>query len=137
MPMPARDPVTEPARRAAWPAIIDACAFGAEIAMLALLVVSGLRIGSGLAVHVTLAILLPAVAVTCWGIWAAPTARRQLDDPARLIAQIILFVITGTLAAVAHLMAWGLAFTLAAVTVFALTRVFPSRARHPARSREP
>jgi amino acid transporter len=95
--------------------------------MLVLLVVSGLRIGSGLAVHVTLAILFPVFVVTCWGIWAAPTARHRLDDPARLIAQIILFVITGVLAAAAHLMAWGLAFTVAAVTVFSLTRVFPSR----------
>jgi hypothetical protein len=97
--------------------------------MLVLLVVSGLRTGSVLAVHVTLAILFPAVAVTCWGIRAAPTARRRLDDPGRLIAQIILFVITGVLAAAAHLVAWGLAFTVAAVTVFSLTRVFPSRPR--------
>jgi hypothetical protein len=129
MPMPARDPVNEPARRTAWPGAIEACAFGAEIAMLVLLVVSGLRIGSGLALHVTLAILFPAVAFTGWGIWAAPTSRRRLDDPPRLIAQIILFVITGVLAAVAHLLAWGLAFTVVAVTVFSLTRVFPSRRR--------
>jgi hypothetical protein len=134
--MPARDPVSESGRRAVWPAVIDACAFGAEIGMLVLLVASGLRIGSGLAVHVTLAILLPAIAVTCWGIWAAPTARRRLNDPARLIAQIVMFVITGTLAAVGHLIAWGLAFTVVAVTVFSLTRVFPSRSRRLARSRE-
>ena len=100
--------------------------------MLALLVASGLRIGSVLAVHVTLAILLPAIAVTCWGIWAAPTARHRLDDPGRLAAQIILFVITGVLASAAHLLVWGLAFTVAAVTVFSLTRVFPSRPRQPA-----
>jgi hypothetical protein len=132
MPMPARDPVDESARRAAWPAVIAACSFGAEIAMLVLLVVSGLRIGSGLAVHVTLAILFPAIAVACWGIWAAPTARRRLTDPGRLIAQIILFAITGALAAAAHLMVWGLAFAVAAVTVFSLTRVFPSHPRQPA-----
>jgi hypothetical protein len=136
MPMPAGDPVNESARGAARPAVIDACAFGAEIAMLVLLVASGLRIGSALAVHVVLAILLPAFAVACWGIWAAPTSRRQLDDPARLVAQIILFVITGTLAIVAHLMAWGLAFTVAAVIVFSLTRVFSSRTGHPGRSRD-
>jgi amino acid transporter len=100
--------------------------------MLVLLVVSGLRIGSALAVHVTLAILFPVFAVTCWGIWAAPTSRHRLDDPLRLIAQIILFVIIGALAAAAHLLPWGLAFTVAAVTVFSLTRVFPSRPRPPA-----
>ena len=127
--MPARDPVNESAPRAAWAAVIAACSFGAEIAMLVLLVVSGLRIGSVLAVQVTLAILFPAVAVTCWGIWAAPTARRRLDDPPRLIAQIILFVITGVLAVAAHLAVWGLAFAVVAVTVFSLTRVFPSRPR--------
>jgi hypothetical protein len=92
--------------------------------MLVLLVASGLRIGSGLALHVTLAILFPVFAATCWGVWAAPTARRRLDDPPRLIGQIILFVITGALAAAAHLTVWGLVFTVAAVTVFSLTRVF-------------
>jgi hypothetical protein len=102
--------------------------------MLVLLVVSGLGIGSVLAVQVTLAILFPAVAVTCWGIWAAPTARHRLDDLPRLIAQIVLFVITGVLAVAAHLAAWGLAFIVVAVTVFSLTRVFPSP---PRASREP
>jgi hypothetical protein len=129
MPMPARDPANESARRAAWAAVIAACSFGAEIAMLALLLVSGLRIGSVLALHVTLAILFPVLASACWGIWAAPTSRRRLDDPPRLIAQVILFVITGVLAAVAHLLAWGLVFTVAAVAVFSLTRVFPSPPR--------
>ena len=132
MPMPARDPANEPAPHAAWAAVIAACSFGTEIAMLALLVVSGLRIGSGLALHVTLTILFPVLAATFWGIWAAPTARRRLDDPPRLIAEIILFVITGVLAAAAHLMAWGLAFTVAAVAVFSLTRVFPAPPRQPA-----
>jgi hypothetical protein len=128
MPMPARDPANE-SRRAAWAGVIAACSFGAEIAMLVLLVVSGLRIGSGLAVHITLAILFPVLAAVCWGIWAAPTSRHRLDDPPRLTAQIALFVITGVLAAGAHLMVWGVAFTVAAVAVFSLTRVFPSRPR--------
>jgi len=105
--------------------------------MLVLLVVSGLRIGSLLAVHVTLAIAFPAIAVTCWGLWAAPTSRHRLTDPPRLIAQIVLFVVTGVLAAAAHLAVWGLAFAVAAVTVFSLTRVFPPHPRQPADSREP
>jgi heme A synthase len=105
--------------------------------MLVLLVVSGLRIGSGLAVHVTLAILFPAIAVVCWGIWAAPTSRRRLDDPPRLVAQIVLFVITGVLAVAAHLPVWGVAFTVVAVAAFSLTRVFPSRPQPTAGSREP
>jgi hypothetical protein len=100
--------------------------------MLVLLVVSGLRIGSSLALHVTLAILLPAIAATGWGVWAAPTSRHRLGDPPRLIAQIILFVITAALAAAAHLLVWGLAFAVAAVTVFSLTRVFPSQPQQPA-----
>jgi len=99
--------------------------------MLVLLVVSGLRIGSALALHIVLAILFPVLAAVCWGIWAAPTSRHRLDDPLRLTAQVVLFVITGVLAAAAHLMAWGLAFTVAAVAVFSLTRVFPSRPRQP------
>ncbi len=129
--MPAHDAANESGPRSAWHALTDACAFAAEIAMLVLLVLSGTRIGSGLGLHITLAIGFPVVAFAFWGIWAAPTSRRRLDDPWRLAAQIILFVITAVLAAAAHMAVWGVIFAVVAVAVFVLTRVFPAPSRRP------
>jgi|HubBroStandDraft_1064217.scaffolds.fasta_scaffold02524_6 hypothetical protein len=116
-----------PGARSAGPALTEACAFGVEVAMLVLLAVTGTKISSTLAVHVTLAILFPVVALGLWGIWAAPASRRRLNDPWRLVAQIVLFVLTAVLAAVAHLLIWGVNFAVVAVIIFSLTRLFPSR----------
>ena len=79
--MPALDDPRAAAPRPAWAGLTDACAFALEIAMLVLLAVTGTKIGSTLAVHVILAIALPALALGLWAIWAAPTSRRRLADP--------------------------------------------------------
>jgi hypothetical protein len=125
--MPAHDATAESRPRSAWHAVTEACAFFVEVTMLVLLVVAGVRIGATLAVHVILAILFPAVAFGFWAVWAAPTSRRRLDDPWRLVSQVILFVITAMLAVAAHLLVWGVIFAAAAITVFSLTRLFPPR----------
>jgi len=123
--LPAREDPRAPAPRPAWAGLTDACAFALEIAMLVLLAVTGTRIGSALAVHVILAIALPALALGLWAIWAAPTSRRRLADPWRLVGQIVLFAITAGLAAAAGLLAWGVIFAVLAAGIFALTRLYP------------
>lgn len=131
--MPALDDPRAPASRPAWAGLTDACAFALEIAMLVLLAVTGTKIGSTLAVHVTLAIALPAVALGCWAVWAAPTSRRRLGDPWRLVAQIVLFAITAVLAAAAGLLIWGVIFAVLAAAIFSLTRLYPPPQRPAAR----
>ena len=42
--------------------------------------------------RIILAIALPVVLMVIWGLVMAPTARRRLRDPARLIAELILFL---------------------------------------------
>ena len=125
--------------RPAWHGLTDACAFALEIAMLVLLAVTGTRIGAALAVHVILAIALPAIALAIWATWAAPgsthtnssapkraaLSRRRLADPWRLVAQIVLFAITAGLAAAAGLLAWGVIFAVLAAGIFSLTRLYP------------
>ncbi len=123
--MPALDAPRATRPRPAWAGLTDACAFALEIAMLVLLAVTGTKIGSTLAVHVTLAILLPAIALAIWATWAAPMSRRRLADPWRLVAQIVLFAITAGLAAAAGLLAWGVIFAVLAAGIFSLTRLYP------------
>ncbi len=65
--------------------------FATELAWLAVLAGAGLNSGAGGAGRVVLAIALPVVAVVIWGVVFAPRARRRLEDPVRLVAEIVLF----------------------------------------------
>jgi hypothetical protein len=63
-----------------------------ELCMLAAWAVVGWQVGGPVVVlRVLLAILLPALAATAWGLWVAPRATRRLDDPARFAVEAALF----------------------------------------------
>jgi Protein of unknown function (DUF2568) len=63
-----------------------------ELVTVAVLAWTGANAGGGTAVRVLLAITLPLVLIVIWAALMAPTARRRLADPARLIAELILFL---------------------------------------------
>jgi Protein of unknown function (DUF2568) len=105
-------------------AAVEILSFVAELAMLALLAVTGARLGAGtLAFEFALAILLPLSAASIWSVWMAPRSPRRLADPDRFVAQVALFAITGVLAGIAGLATLGIAFGVIATALFALTRV--------------
>jgi hypothetical protein len=52
----------------------------------------------------------------------APSSRRRLRDPERLVGQIALVVGTYVLAVRTHLAVWGIVFGVVSILVFALTR---------------
>jgi Protein of unknown function (DUF2568) len=66
--------------------------FGLELVTLAVLAWTGASTTGGTVVRVILAIGLPAVLIAIWGLVMAPTARRRLRDPARLVAELVLFL---------------------------------------------
>jgi Protein of unknown function (DUF2568) len=66
--------------------------FAMELVTLAVLAWTGASAGGGPAVRVILAIGLPVVLIVIWGLVMAPTARRRLRDPARLVAELVLFL---------------------------------------------
>jgi hypothetical protein len=105
---------------------VDALAFLCEIALLVLLAVSGSRLGHVLAGRILWAIALPAVAMVIWGVWMAPTSSRQLDDPWRFIAQVVVFGAAAAIAALAHLTPWGIALAIIGIAMFGLTRAHPA-----------
>ena len=105
-------------------AAVESVSFLAELAMLALLAVTGARLGAGtLALDLALAILLPLSAASIWSVWMAPRSSRRLADPGRLFAQVALFAATGLLAGLAGLATLGIAFAVTATVLFALTRI--------------
>ena len=66
--------------------------FAIEIATVAVLAWAGASASAGLGVRIVLAIGLPAVMMVIWGLVMAPRARRRLREPARLIAEVVIFL---------------------------------------------
>lgn len=102
--------------------LVATAAFLSELALLVTLGVAGWHVGAGGLISVAMAALGPALAVLIWSIWVAPTAARRLADPARLILQIVLFVATGVLAALADHPVLGAVVAVAGVAAFAAAR---------------
>lgn len=100
---------------------LDALALASEVAMVALLVAAGHGLAGGWKGWV-FGILLAGVALMIWSQWMAPMSMRRLDDPARLVIQIALFLATAMYAAAGGLLWWGLAFAVVSITVFAVHR---------------
>ena len=64
-----------------------------EIAMLCALAWAGAEVGAGVSwlVSVVLALALALPAALVWGLFVAPKAPRRLDDPTRLVVELLLF----------------------------------------------
>ena len=67
---------------------------------------------------------IPAAIVVAviWARWMAPSSSHRLTDPKRYIAQAVLFVAIGALAAVSGLLWLGVVFTVTALVAFAFSR---------------
>ena len=89
--------------------LLDVCVFLVELALLAVLAVAGVRLGS----HVTaiaLAVLLPVVTASLWGLYLAPRASRRLPHPWRLGAKLTLILTAAALLAASDAAVWGVVF---------------------------
>jgi hypothetical protein len=102
--------------------LVATVAFLSELALLVTLGVAGWHFGGGGLISVAMTALGPALAVLIWSVWVAPTAARRLADPARLILQIVLFVVTGVLAALAGHPMLGGVVAVVGVAAFAAAR---------------
>lgn len=89
-----------------------------ELCLLAALAVVGWRLGDPAVLKVALAVLLPAVAASLWGLWVAPRAKSRLADPARFAVEASLFASSSAgLALVGHPLLGGLLAAAYAVNV--------------------
>jgi hypothetical protein len=66
-------------------------AFVAEVALVVAFAWAGWLIGGSTATSVVLAVLLPGVAITVWGIWCAPRSTRRLPQAPRWTVKSVLF----------------------------------------------
>ena len=110
--------MTSPAGRSTV-GLLGVLAFLCELVMIGLLAVAGWRLGTSSATSITLAVLLPAVAIAIWALWMAPASPRRSRCGPRVAAQTALFIAVGTVCIYAGLTTWGIVFTIVASAVFA------------------
>ncbi|MGW3962199.1 YrdB family protein [Amycolatopsis sp. NPDC005003] len=97
--------------------------FLTELALLGGLALAGTQLGSGVALAVVDAVLLPVAAAALWGLFVAPRARRRLPEPARFLLEFALFAVAGVALALVGWLVVGLVVAIAGIGVAALTRV--------------
>ncbi len=75
-----------------WGGVLLTLRFLTELATLAALAVAGARADTAVAWRVVLAILGPVLVAVIWGLAIGPRAARRLNDPVRLLVEIVIFV---------------------------------------------
>lgn len=101
-------------------ALVDFVCFVVELALLALLAVSGGGLADGL-IGIALAVLYPALAVVVWALFVARTAERRLAQPWRLVLQLVIFAAATVAAIAAGYRGWGIAFAAVSVAAFGVS----------------
>jgi hypothetical protein len=97
-------------------------AFVCELAMFPLVIASVNYLVSGW--HSWLIGIATAIVVALiWARWMAPSSSHRLADPGRYVAQAVLFVAIGALAAASGLLWLGVVFTATALVAFAFSRI--------------
>ncbi len=57
-----------------------------------------------------LAIIVPAIAVVAWGIWAAPKSKNRLRNPARAMLKLTLLLVAGILCFITGKHGWAFGY---------------------------
>ena len=99
----------------------DIVAFVCELAMFPLVIASVNYLVVGWRSWL-IGIAAALLVVIIWARWMAPSSSHRLTDPRRYIAQAVLFVAIGVLAAVSGLLWLGVVFTVTALVAFAFSR---------------
>jgi Protein of unknown function (DUF2568) len=97
--------------------------FLVELATLAALAVAGASANVGLGWQIVLAIGGPVLLAVIWGLVMAPRARRRIADPARLVVEIVLFLLAALALALAGHVVAAVIYAVIAVGAAGLTRV--------------
>ncbi|WP_290051232.1 YrdB family protein [Amycolatopsis solani] len=97
--------------------------FLSELALLGGLALAGTQLGSGVALAIVDAVLLPLAAAALWGLFIAPRARRRLPEPARFLVEFALFAGAGVVLVLVGWPVSGIALAVVWIGSAALTRV--------------
>ena len=103
--------------------VLDAFVFLDELALLAVLAISGASIDAPMWVRIALAVVLVALAALVWGRWLAPRAPHPLAHPQRVWAKLAVFTVAAfVFAATGHLIGAVVFLAVSAALVVASER---------------
>ncbi|HEY2241188.1 MAG TPA: YrdB family protein [Streptosporangiaceae bacterium] len=122
--MTAEDDRPAPGLAGAGPgqAVLLTVRFLTELALIAVLVWTGLGASLPLAGRIVIAVAAPGLAMVIWGLWMAPRARRRLADPLRLAAELVLFAVAAAALALTGPVLAAVVFAVIAMGVAILLR---------------
>jgi hypothetical protein len=103
-------------------AVLLTVRFLTELALIAVLVWTGLGASLPLAGRIVIAVAAPGLAMVIWGLWMAPRARRRLADPLRLAAELVLFAVAAAALALTGPVLAAVVFAVIAMGVAILLR---------------
>ncbi|MDS0132503.1 MULTISPECIES: YrdB family protein [unclassified Amycolatopsis] len=110
-------------RLSGFTGVVLTARFLTELMLLGGLALAGTQLGSGVALAIVDAVLLPVAAAALWGLFLAPRARRRLPEPARFLLEFALFGVTGVVLALVGWLITGIVVAVTGIGVAALTRV--------------
>lgn len=99
----------------------DIVAFLCELAMFAVVIAAVNYLVEGWRSWL-IGIAAALVVALIWARWMAPSSSHRLTDPGRYVAQAVLFIAVGGLAAVSGLLWVGVVFTVTSLVAFAFSR---------------
>ncbi len=97
--------------------LLDALSFLCEVAMVVLLLFAGHGFADGWRGW-AIGAFLGFVVMGIWVQWMAPRSLRRLEDPTRLIVQIMLFITVALYAAAGGLLIQGVVLAVISIAVF-------------------
>jgi hypothetical protein len=104
-------------------AVLLAVRFGTEIALLAVLAITGADASTGLGGRIALAVGAPTVVALIWGLAISPRAWRRMPDPWRLIVEFVLFGGAGAALAAENFLVGAVTFGAISIGVALLLRI--------------
>ncbi len=103
---------------------LDVLVFLAELVLLAAVAVAGARLGSGV-VAVALAVMLPLLVATLWGLCLAPRAVWRLRYPWLLAVKLALVLAGAALLAASAAASWGIGFLIVVASLVTIGELRP------------
>jgi Protein of unknown function (DUF2568) len=105
-----------------WGGSLLTLRFLTELGTVAALATAGALAHTDVAWRVVLAILGPVLFAVIWGRWIGPRAAHRLSDPARLTAEIVIFVVSAVALGLVGYLVIGVVLALISIAIAAALR---------------
>ncbi|MDX1690315.1 MAG: YrdB family protein [Acidimicrobiia bacterium] len=99
---------------------VESLRFLLQVAAFVALAIWGWQAVDDPALSAMLAVAAPGLAAAAWGIWVAPMAPARLDDPTRLVVELVVFDAAVVALLLAGHVTWAIVYAVAVVAHLAI-----------------